>query len=162
MKKLKDLTNEELERYYNHKSYDTKMAYHPLRLLDQLNQLLDEGTIDLMNNNQECKAMRKGEWGDWKKFERVMGERLEAIEKKALTQNAISPKPRLGELKQLLADSIEEWYGSEAGMQKQATEYVSVNQLWEKFEALERKMDVKLIQQTWDRLDRIESLLKEM
>jgi len=84
MKKLKDLTNEELKQYLNHKSYSTKMAYHPLRLLDELNQLLDEGTIDLMRNKDECKAMRLGEWGTWERYEKVITERIEALEQKAL------------------------------------------------------------------------------
>lgn len=127
------------QEYLDKFGFDIKMAYHPLRLLDQLNQLLDEGTIDLMRNKEECKAMRKGEWGDWKTFERVVSERLEALEKKALTQNAISPKPRLGELKVLLAECIESWYGSESGMQSQSTEYVSVKDLWERLDKMEAR-----------------------
>jgi hypothetical protein len=124
---------EYLEKY----GYDIKMAYHPLRLLDQLNQLLDEGTIDLMRNKDECKAMRRGEWGDWKTFERVVGERLEAIEKKALNSNAIPPKPMMGDLKVLLSECIEEWYGSELEMQRRTTEYVSVKDLMNRFDKLE-------------------------
>ncbi len=128
------------QEYLDKWGYDLKMAYHPLRLLDQLNQLLDEGTIDLMRNKEECKAMRKGEWGDFKTFDRVMSERLEALEKKALTTNAIAPKPRLGELKVLLMNCLEEWYGSEGAMKKQ-TEYVSVQDLWDRLDKMEEKID---------------------
>ena len=126
------------QEYLDKFGYDIKMGYHPLRLLDQLNQLLDEGTIDLMRNKEECKAMRKGEWGDWKTFDRVVSERLEALEKKSLATNAIPPKPRLGELKVLLGECIEDWYGSELGMQKQSTEYVSVKDLMERLDKMEK------------------------
>ena len=126
------------QEYLDKFGYDVKMSYHPLRLLDQLNQLLDEGTIDLMRNKEECKAMRKGEWGDFKTFDRVMNERLQALEKKALVSNAIAPKPRLGELKVLLAECIEEWYGTEGAMQKQ-TDYVSVQELWNRLDKMEAK-----------------------
>ena len=127
------------QEYLDKWGYDLKMAYHPLRLLDQLNQLLDEGTIDLMRNKEECKAMRKGEWGDFKTFDRVMSERLEALEKKALTTNAISPKPRMGELKVLLAECLESFYGSEHSMKKQ-TEYVSVKDLMERLDKMEERL----------------------
>jgi len=130
---------EKRQMYLDKYGYDIKMAYHPLRLLDQLNQLLDEGTIDLMRNKEECKAMRKGEWGDFKTFDRVMSERLEALEKKALTTNAISPKPRMGELKVLLAECLESFYGSEDSMKKQ-TEYVSVQDVWDRLDKMEERL----------------------
>jgi len=127
------------QEYLDKWGYDTKMAYHSLRLLDQLNQLLDEGTIDLMRNKEECKAMRKGEWGEWKTFERVVSERLEALEKKALTQNAISPKPRLGELKVLLAECIESWYGSFDNFGKVQSEYITAKDVWERLDKMESR-----------------------
>jgi uncharacterized protein len=117
--------------------YDTKMASQVLRLLDQLNQLLDTGTIDLMNNKDEAKAMRKGEWGDWKRFEPYVLERLDILEKKSLIQNVISPQPRLGELKILLSECIETWYGSETELIKQSNETVTVKELWDRLDKLE-------------------------
>jgi hypothetical protein len=127
------------QEYLDKYGYDIKMGYHPLRLLDQLNQLLDEGTIDLMRNKEECKAMRKGEWGPWDKFQQYVLERLDILEKKALTQNAISPKPRMGELKVLLTECLEDWYGSETKMVKE-TEFISAKDVWQRFDKLEERL----------------------
>lgn len=134
--------NPKRQHYLDTFGYDIKQSYHPLRLLDQINQLLDEGTIDLMRNKDECKIMRDGKWGSWDKFYNHIHDQLRLIEEKALKQNAISPKPRLGELKQLLADCIEEWYGNELNMQKSSTEYVSVKQLWDRLDRIEQKLDI--------------------
>jgi len=117
---------------------DVKQASQILRLLDQINQVLDTGTIDLMNNKEEAKSMREGTWGTWERFEQYALERLDILEKKSLNNLTISPKPRIGELKVLLVECIEDWYGSELGMQKQSTEYVSVKDLMERLDKMEK------------------------
>jgi len=116
---------------------DVKQASQILRLIDQINQVLDNGTIDLMNNKEEAKSMREGTWGTWERFEKYALERLDILEKKSLNQTTISPQPRTGELKVLLANAIEQWYGSESGMKKQTTEYISVKDVWERLDKLE-------------------------
>jgi len=119
---------------------DVKQGSQILRLLDQINQLLDTGTIDLMNNKEEAKSMREGTWGTWDRFEKYTLERIELLEKKSLTTNAISPKPRTGELKVLLTECIEEFYGSESGMQRTTNEYVSVKDLWDRLDKMEERL----------------------
>ncbi len=128
------------QEYLDKYGYDIKMAYHPLRLLDQMNQLLDTGTMDLMNNKEECKAMRLGEWGPWEKFRDDILNRLNLLEEKALRTNALLPKPQTGVLKQLLLDCIEEYYGSEEQMQRQSTEYVTAKSVMEKLDRIERML----------------------
>jgi predicted nucleotidyltransferase len=42
--------------------YSTKFAYHIVRLLNEVEQILTEGTLDLQRNNDQLKSIRRGEW----------------------------------------------------------------------------------------------------
>ena len=42
--------------------YDVKFAYHIVRLLDEVEQIMTEGDIDLMRNREQLKSIRRGEW----------------------------------------------------------------------------------------------------
>lgn len=42
--------------------YDTKFAYHVVRLLDECEQLLRDGDMDLKKNREQLKSIRRGEW----------------------------------------------------------------------------------------------------
>lgn len=42
--------------------HDTKFAYHVVRLILEVEQILVEGDIDLQRNNEQLKAIRRGEW----------------------------------------------------------------------------------------------------
>lgn len=42
--------------------YDTKYAYHVVRLLCQVEQIMVEGDLDLERNREQLKAIRRGEW----------------------------------------------------------------------------------------------------
>ena len=42
--------------------FDTKFAYHVVRLILEVEQILVEGDIDLQRNNEQLKAIRRGEW----------------------------------------------------------------------------------------------------
>lgn len=42
--------------------YDTKFAYHLVRLLNEVEQILIEGDLDLERNREQLKAIRKGDW----------------------------------------------------------------------------------------------------
>jgi predicted nucleotidyltransferase len=42
--------------------YDVKFAYHVIRLLDECEQILVEGTIDLQRSKEVLKSVRRGEW----------------------------------------------------------------------------------------------------
>ena len=44
--------------------YDVKYAYHLVRLLDELEQILTLGDIDLRRNSEQLKAIRRGEWSE--------------------------------------------------------------------------------------------------
>jgi predicted nucleotidyltransferase len=126
---------------YEKNGYDVKMSYHTLRLLDLIHQLLTDGDLNLMRNKEECKVMRAGEWGDFKSFEEHVEKRLAELDSLVITCKAVPNKPQRQLLHDLLANCIEQWYGSESKMQKQTVEYVSVKMLWDRLDGIEKKID---------------------
>ncbi len=70
--------------------FDTKFAYHVVRLILEVEQILVEGDIDLQRNNEQLKAIRRGEWSleylrDWFSLKQTELERVYA-ESKLRTQ----------------------------------------------------------------------------
>lgn len=49
---------EVVEKY----GYDLKFAYHVVRLLNEIEQILTEGELDLERNREQLKSIRRGEW----------------------------------------------------------------------------------------------------
>ena len=128
------------EFFINH-GFDIKMAYHPLRLLDNIHQIITEGDIDLMRNKDECLRMRAGQWGTFQEFEKYVTDKLIKLENLALKPNKILVKPQMQSLQQLLMECIEDWYGSEESFQNEQTEYTSVTSLFEHLNRIEHKID---------------------
>src|SRR6476659_4118107 len=58
---IKQPTGKRAELVEKH-GYDTKFAYHVVRLLGEVEQILLEGDIDLQRDNERLKAIRRGEW----------------------------------------------------------------------------------------------------
>jgi len=42
--------------------YDVKFAYHVVRLMNEVEQILVEGDLDLQRNREQLKSIRRGEW----------------------------------------------------------------------------------------------------
>lgn len=133
--------NESRRCLYEKTGYDTKQAYHPLRLLDSIHQIITEGDLDLMRNKEECKAMRNGEWGDWKKFENYVDTRLKELENMATRITlAVPNRPQREVLHTFLDEAIEGYYGTHDKARK-ATEYVSAREVMDKLDKIEKKLD---------------------
>lgn len=126
-----------IEKY----GYDIKMAYHTLRLLDQMEQILVDGDIDLMRNKEECKLMRAGEWGDFDRFDKEFQRRMDHTSQLS-TKCSLSPQPQEGSLKQLLNEILEEHYSQENSSRIQ-TEYVSAMEIKEQLNRIEQKLEAK-------------------
>jgi len=91
--------------------FDVKFAYHLVRLLYEVEQILTTGDLDLRRNAEELKSIRRGEWSaqQVREFFAVKERGLETI----YEQCRILPYgPREGEIKQLLLDCLETHYGS--------------------------------------------------
>ena len=97
----------ELVRKYG---YDTKFAYHVVRLMDEVEQLLTSGTMELGRNREELKAIRRGEWTleDIKNRFTRDEETLNQLYK----DSKLPHGPNTQAIKQLLMDVIEHHYGS--------------------------------------------------
>lgn len=73
MGKIKSKTNssnpkraETIEKF----GYDVKFAYHVVRLMNEVEQIMIEGDLDLLRSREQLKSIRRGEWtleqlADW-------------------------------------------------------------------------------------------------
>lgn len=92
--------------------YDTKFAYHVVRLMSQIEQILTEGDLDLQEKGrrEHMKAIRRGEVAEQDIIE-WFNSKEKDLEK--LYHSSILPyKPDEPKIKQLLIDCLEHHYGS--------------------------------------------------
>jgi len=59
---LKKLTESPRADLVEKHGYDTKHAYHIIRLALQCQQILEEGDMDITRNSETLKSIRRGEW----------------------------------------------------------------------------------------------------
>lgn len=89
--------------------YDVKFAYHVVRLINEVEQILVEGDLDLQRNREQLKSIRRGDW----KQEDILNyfnDKSKHLERIYLESNAIPNLVREQEIKQLLIDCLEEHY----------------------------------------------------
>ena len=123
---LKHLTNDQLLTYYKIfnkcnkrgidikiNSMDSKYAYHIIRLISEVEQILTEGTLILneKGRREHMKAIRNGEWSieqitDWFTMKELELEKL-YTNCKILPHG---PKENLPKIKTLLMTCLEMWY----------------------------------------------------
>ncbi|GLS25752.1 DNA polymerase beta superfamily protein [Marinibactrum halimedae] len=90
--------------------YDVKFAYHVVRLLNEVEQILVEQDLDLLRNKEQLKAIRRGEWTQ-QQVEDYFSEKERELERLYL-QSSLPEKPRVAEIKTLLMNCLEQHYGS--------------------------------------------------
>jgi predicted nucleotidyltransferase len=90
--------------------YDTKFAYHVVRLIGEVEMILMEGDIDLLRNNEPLKAIRRGEWTE-ERLRTWFAEKESHLER-IHAESTLRPTPDEGRIKALLLDCLEEHYGS--------------------------------------------------
>lgn len=93
--------------------YDVKFAYHILRLLDEAEQILLEGDLNLQRAKEAMKSVRRGEWTadqirDW-------AMEKEKVLEVAYTGCKLPEHPPYEPLRQLLINCLEAHYGSLSG-----------------------------------------------
>lgn len=90
--------------------YDLKFAYHCVRLLNEVEQILVEHDLDIQRNREQLKSIRRGEWT----FEMIESyfqskeKNLEEVYAKSTLQN----KPDEAKIKTLLIECLEAHYGN--------------------------------------------------
>lgn len=99
---------ESVERF----GYDVKFAYHIVRLLDEAEQILTGGDIDLTRDAERLKAIRRGEWT----LEQVRSffARREPELERAFAESPLPPRPDEPAIRSLLLECLEAHYGSVA------------------------------------------------
>lgn len=96
--------------------FDPKFAYHIVRNLNEIEQILTEGDLDLQRNREQLKAIRRGEW--------TLAQIEEYFAKKEVELETLYNENKAGlpwgpgedglqeKIKQLLFQCLEEHYGS--------------------------------------------------
>ncbi len=89
--------------------FDVKFAYHVVRLLDECEQILVHGDIDLRRNREHMKAIRKGEVSeeDIRKWAADKEKQLE----KLYVDSTLPHSPDQAKIQALLESCLEEHYG---------------------------------------------------
>ena len=93
--------------------YDTKYAYHVVRLLGEVEQILTEGDIDLRRHAEQLKSIRRGEWAEAEL--RAWAASKEADLERAYAASTLRPVPDEPAIRRLLLDCLEDHYGTLAG-----------------------------------------------
>lgn len=93
--------------------FDTKFGYHIVRLIGEVEQILMEGDIDLQRNNEQLKAIRRGEWTE-ERLRRWFADK-EADLERVFAESTLRAVPDESALRVLLLNCLEEHYGSLEG-----------------------------------------------
>lgn len=93
--------------------YDVKFAYHVVRLLDEIEQILEEGDLDIRRNRAQLKAIRRGEVSEEDIY--TWATEKEKHLEKLYEESKLPYGPDEKAIKQLLLDCLEEHWGTIEG-----------------------------------------------
>ncbi len=93
--------------------FDTKFAYHVVRLVGEVEMILLEGDIDLQRNNEQLKAIRRGEWTE-ERLRSWFADKESHMER-VYAESRLRATPDEDQIKALLMQALEEHYGSLEG-----------------------------------------------
>jgi len=93
--------------------YDVKFAYHVVRLLNEAEQILQEGDIDLQRNHEQLKEIRRGGWTmqQIEDYFHSQEKRLDEV----YHNSKLRHKPDEPAVKKVLLECLEEYFGSLEG-----------------------------------------------
>jgi hypothetical protein len=90
--------------------YDVKFAYHVVRLLNEVEQIMLERDLDLQRSAEQLKTIRRGEWS-LEQLEQYFQQKEQRLETLYLDCD-LPAKPDTDAIRQLLLDCLEQYYGS--------------------------------------------------
>ena len=90
--------------------FDPKFAYHIVRLLNECEQILVEGDLDLERSKEQLKSIRRGEWtiDQIENYFRDNEARLQTL----YDNSKLPYDPPVDKIKQLLLNCLEQHFGS--------------------------------------------------
>lgn len=94
--------------------FDVKFAYHVVRLLGEVEQILIHGDIDLQRDREHLKAIRRGEVSE-ADIRQWFAEKEKYLENLYNESTAVPYSPDEEKIKQLLLNCLEHHYGSLQG-----------------------------------------------
>lgn len=115
-----DETSVRYEMIQKH-GYDVKFAYHVVRLLNEVEQIMVDHDLDLMRNNEQLKAIRRGDW-TMEQIEQHFYEKEKSLEE-VYSKSTLRHSPDEAVIKKLLMECLEEYYGSLQGCVETADHY---------------------------------------
>jgi uncharacterized protein len=89
---------------------DVKFAYHVVRLLNEAEQILLEGDLDLQRNREQLKSIRRGEWTEAQVLAYFEQKRVEL--EAARARSRLPAQPDMDAIRGLLLRCLEMHYGS--------------------------------------------------
>jgi len=102
--------------------FDCKFAYHIVRLLLEIEQILTEGDMDLQRHKEQLKAIRRGEW-DLDQIEQFFSDKERQLEEVYNTCTILPYRPDEPYRKRLLLQCLEMHYGSLEGVYHEPDRY---------------------------------------
>lgn len=90
--------------------WDVKYGYHLVRLLDEVEQILTTGDINLQRAKEQMKEVRRGEWS-LERMEKYFEENERRLEQ-VYTDSTLPHSPQEEKIKSLLMQCLEQHYGS--------------------------------------------------
>jgi len=105
--------------------FDLKFAYHCVRLLLQVEDVLATGEMDLQRHREHLKAIRRGDVS-LEEIENWFFEKEKHLENLYHESNAVPYQPDEVQIKQLLLNCLEQHYGSLEGCIVQPDKAVQV------------------------------------
>ena len=93
--------------------YDVKFAYHVVRLLTEVEMILMEEDIDLQRNNEQLKAIRRGEWTE-DRLRQWCADKESHLER-VYAESKLRSTPDEPKIRALLLNCLEDHYGTLEG-----------------------------------------------
>ena len=98
------------ERLREKFGFDVKFAYHTVRLLNEAEQLLLEGDLDLQRNREQLKSIRRGEWTEAQVMDYFEKKRVDL--ETARTKSSLPAAPDEAAIRDVLLRCLETHYGT--------------------------------------------------
>lgn len=90
--------------------FDTKFAYHIVRLLLQVEQIMSEHDLDLERNTEILKAIRRGDW-TLDRLQKWVEEKERSLEN-VYSTSTLRHSPDVARCRQIMLEAVEIHYGS--------------------------------------------------
>lgn len=91
--------------------FDVKFAYHLVRLINEVEQILVEGDLDLRRNSEQLKSIRRGDW-TLEDVRNYFVEKERYLERIYAESKALPHSPDEQAIKNLLLECLEHHYGN--------------------------------------------------